>query len=378
MKITAIALALSASTLFACGGGGGGGSKSDGYSGDTYNGVKQDLSESRTPIEQISYTNVPANRQQEWDQYIVRINAKIAASIDGLSDTSVSRPSEGYVDQNYLYIENDGKGNRTATAYNFMHDSADSEGDCYRLSQFNDVNALFNINGSGMSLTVDPFYQSATKEGEIHAYFAGQKDNVTWHYDAQGNPRWASYGATKVVNSPTTKNLFVVDGSNTINVQIYKNSSDITINYIKQNMCKNERVHPLIVGSNKYVGLYDINHQSNAIPPKPVTAYMYISETGKVSSYELSATQNCYQTAINGEANYEIHGKQLTYEKAASTFYTTLRNGTKVIWNLDTLGRIVSVGTSKSQTLDDGQNQVYISAKPASITIESIRQMQCK
>lgn len=357
----------------------GGGSKESALGGGNdsyYDGVKQNQAESRTPVELLSADAVPADRKQEWNEYVARMETKIVLWSNGLYESKVQK--EGYSDISYLYLENDGKGQIKSTAYNWMNDNEDSEGNCYRKAEFSDVNAIFNAEETRFK--VEPFYLSPTKETDITVYFPGEKDYLTWHFNSSGYVQWASIGQTKAVY-PGEKYLSAKVGENRINFQLVRAlSTDITLDNIKSKLCTGERVHPKKIGSSNYAGLYDISYVINSIPARYVTGYMNISETGKIRSYELSTSDNCYAIGSKLYHNAELENRQLSYNPTNRTLYTTINLVGKegeINWNLDESGNIVSVGQDKTESVT--VNAVSISAKRATtLTLDSVEQVRCK
>src|SRR5690606_4309697 len=78
------------------------------------------------PVSDLDPNNIPADRQEEWDDYVTETGKTADSVIIGLYD--VSREEDGKTDKGFLSIQKNKENLLVATAYNFMLDDFSNEG----------------------------------------------------------------------------------------------------------------------------------------------------------------------------------------------------------------------------------------------------------
>lgn len=370
--------------LSACGGGGGG--KSSNLD-TTYNGVKQDWSDTRTPVAQLDYKNVPADRKQEWDQFTVLEKQRAQAGIVGIYTINHVNV-DGTIDSTYLSIDDQElklSGDLVARSYNYMNDTARMEGDCYRESSGADINAMFNtfVGGvsSGTKLVYFPSYENPNKENEFRAYFSGQSSYFVWHFDTSGNLKYVGYGDdVSNINqqkTPEENEYFLSVGNNSLGFINRRADQSVTLGDIKGKMCQGLLPSAQTVGSTKFSGLYDVSYLDDSNVKN--VAYLYIDQQGTATSYELQPFgSNCFKPAF--PTNAQFYGRGLVYDKAKNALYSNTQ--VKVYFNLNDSGEIVSVNEENQAPavqFYDKDHRISMGANVASgVTIETISSSLCK
>lgn len=335
--------------MVACGSGGG---KDNGGSSGSSSSISPN-----TPITEIDPKNVPPAREAEWKEYVEKFEQSSNTLIAGIYNVTTTDVN-GKKDVAYVYIDKDLKsstGELVVSAYNFMNDDVDSEGSCYRYAAGNHFNAKLNgepgMNGKGSTLKwVEP-WDNAARNSSFVLEIDGQK--ISWELDKFINITGVSLGSIR------SGSHLIVDSQNiklslTANKEVLGN---ISISTIQSNLCKGESVNESTIGNTNFSGLYDTSVMEGS---QKYESYMYIDAQGKIFSYKYMGdgylptdNKNCYD--VSPIYNRDLHGKSLSYDKAANRLVASV-DEIELYWNLNDNGEIISVGSASTSSGDRYEN----------------------
>lgn len=375
MKFSRLLIFINLLMLVGLSGCGGGGSSGAGNSND--DGSGSGIITPSVPISDIDPDNVPADRQDEWDDYVEETQGISEAQIIGLYD--VTFVDNGKTDIGYLAIQKDDVGQLLATAYNYMQDDFSNEGACYRLSANDDINAIFNQNGGTVLKWIKPWN---SKDNSSH-YVAslGQKGiKVKWLMDEDRN-------VTSLEYLGMSAGLSVRIRSGEVNAYIVREKmydGSVVLEKILSNMCKGSTIDDSVSLKKNFAGVY------NAVTSDELgytyESYLHISEGGELKAYKYMgdgydslSNMNCFVKSYGYNAN--LDSQRLLFDSTTNRLFLNLLQDT-YYWHLDQNGNVVSVSINNEESelsLVNHQEFISISSiKEDGVTKEYIESMICE
>lgn len=354
--------------LAACGGGGGGGGDSSGGENEV---------PPTTPVADLEPGKIPANRQDEWDEYVEKFEKDAQELMSGLYDVTVTN-ADGSADVGFLYVDSHGDietSDLRITAFSF-----NAPGNCYSYAEGDMLNSALNseagMEGKGSTLKwVEP-WSSANRVSRYQVEIAGQ--SLFWEFDKDLNLTTLGLG------SITSKSHLVIssNGLKLSTVAQKQILGSVSIETINSNMCEGEPVGEEGVGSSLFSGLYDTTVMEGA---NKYESYLYIDESGLMSAYKYmgdgydeASNENCYK--VSPFYNTDLHGSTLMYDAESHRLMFPV-DGFVLYWNLNDSGEIVSVnrsGEASAARYEDQTRSIAISSVLAEgVTIEDIEASIC-